>query len=404
MAPIKNTGPRPVSTPDLKVTTKLAEPKVTTKVTKPKTTTKTTSNKKAESSFDKETKKYSAHAEGSYKKDTKYSSGKTTTRDADISNFTDKFGKATDFLTKGLKALGIDKTFEGGFDNIKKDTLFKNDNVSVTAQHGTTGSGSVSINGEGIQAEGKVGAEASVTANAHGEVEGRYGKASYTATGTAEAHATAEGTATIDANGLNATARIGAGASVSVEATGHAETPSITIGGQEFKAQADGHVRATAEVKAEASGTATISRNPPAAILRGEAGASAVAKAEAEATISAGPFSVRASGYASAGAEAKASGVIGFEDGKLKIGGSLGAALGVGLGGSVDVEVDVAAIGEAAVGVAKDVADQNGDGKIGFDDIGAGVQNLAAGASRAAATVSNGIGNAAKSVASFFGW
>ena len=112
----------------------------------------------------------------------------------------------------------MDKTFEGGFDNIKNNTLFKSDNASVTTQHGTTGSGSVAINGEGIQAEGKVGAEASITANAHGEVEGRYGKANYTATATAEAHATAEGTATIDANGLNATARVGVGASVSVEA------------------------------------------------------------------------------------------------------------------------------------------------------------------------------------------
>ena len=34
---------------------------------------------------------------------------------------------------------------------------------------------------------------------------------------------------------------------------------------------------------------------------------------------------MKASGYASAGAEATASGVIGYEDGKLKLGGSLGA-------------------------------------------------------------------------------
>lgn len=380
------------------------QPKVTTRITKPKTTTKTASTKKSESSWDAGSKKYSAHAEGSYKKDTKYSSGKTTTRDADISKYTDKFGKGADLLTKGLKALGIDKTFEGGFDNVKKDTLYKGDTVNVTAKHGTTGSGSVTVNGDGVTAQGKVGAEASVTAKAHGEVTGKYGSANYTATATAQAHATAEGTAKLDSNGLTATAKIGASASVQVSATGHAETPSVTIGGQQFNVAADGKVTAKAEVKAEASGTATITRNPPTAILRGEAGASAVAKAEAEGTISAGPFSVHASGYASAGAEAKASGVIGYEDGKLKIGGSLGAALGVGLGGSVDVEIDVAAIEHAAVGVAKDLADQNHDGKIGLDDVTAGAKNIVSGAAHAAEAVSSGVSNAAKSVAHFFGW
>jgi len=393
MARIGDSGSKPVSIP---------KPKVT--VHKPKTTTKTASTKKSESNWDAGSKKWTAHAEGSYKKDTKYSSSKMTTKDADISKYTDKFGKGADLLTKGLKALGIDKTFEGGFDNIKKDTLYKSDNASVTAKHGTTGNGSVTINGDGIKAEGKVGAEASVTANAHGEVEGKYGKANYTATATAEAHATAEGTATLNSNGLVATAKVGAGASVSVQATGHAETPAITIGGQEFKAQADGKLKATAEVKAEASGTATITRSPPTLMLEGKAGASAVAKAEAEATISAGPFSVHASGYASAGAEATASGVIGYQDGKLKIGGSLGAALGVGLGGKVDIEVDVGAIEKAAVGVAKDLADQNHDGKIGLDDVAAGAKNIASGAAHAAESVASGVGNAAKSVAHFFGW
>jgi hypothetical protein len=82
---------------------------------------------------------------------------------------------------------------------------------------------------------------------------------------------------------------------------------------------------------------------------------------------------VEASGYASAGAEARASGVFGYEDGKLKIGGSLGAALGVGLGGSATVEVDVAQIGE----MARDVADVNDDGKVDLWDGVAAIRKTA---------------------------
>jgi hypothetical protein len=130
------------------------------------------------------------------------------------------------------------------------------------------------------------------------------------------------------------------------------------------------------------------------------------------------------SGYVSAGAEARATGVIGYEDGKLKIGGSIGAALGVGAGGGVTVEVDVRQIGEAAKGLADvdgdgqlglgDVAaaarktvdaartvaraaDVNHDGRLGLDDVGAAASNVA----QRAAEVAHG---AAKKVAGWFGF
>jgi hypothetical protein len=65
----------------------------------------------------------------------------------------------------------------------------------------------------------------------------------------------------------------------------------------------------------------------------------------------------------------EATGIIGYENGELRIGGSAGAALGVGLGGSVQVEVDVKQTGDAAVHTTKaagkavhDAADGNHDG------------------------------------------
>jgi hypothetical protein len=73
--------------------------------------------------------------------------------------------------------------------------------------------------------------------------------------------------------------------------------------------------------------------------------------------------------YGSAGAEARATGIIGYQDGKFKIGGSVGAALGLGAGGGATVEVDVRQIGE----MAKNAADVNNDGKLGLDDAGAAV-------------------------------
>lgn len=176
-------------------------------------------------------------------------------------------------------------------------------------------------------------------------------------------------------------------------------------GGQRFAVNADG-LQASynrealagvyAEAVAEATGTVAIKRNPPTAIARGTAGASAVAKAEAEVKLSAGPFSVVGNAYASAGAEARASGVIGYEDGKLKLGGSVGAALGLGAGAGVTVEVDVRQIGEAAKGLA----DVNHDGKLDYRDVGAAAHKVADVAHHAVDTVHE----SARKVARWFGF
>jgi len=212
-----------------------------------------------------------------------------------------------------------------------------------------------------------------VYAESSGRVSGRYGEASYDARAKAEVKASVDANGRLDLNGLDASVNLRVGASVEAEVTGRAATKSVTISGVEVDASVEGHARASAEAVAEATGTVQITRNPPTAIVKGEAGASAVAKIEGEVRFGAGPFAVAASGYASAGAEARASGVIGYEDGKLKLGGSLGAALGVGLGGSATVEVDVRMMGQ----MAKNAADVNKDGKIDFWDATAAVGKTA---------------------------
>ncbi len=316
-----------------------------------------------------------------------------TERDYDPSKITEKFDKFSGPFGKFWKALGLDERWSSQVspDRMTENTLFQNDHASVGTRVGITGGQSLAINGEGVQAQFNREATAGIYAQSSGAVEGRYGTASYDASAKAEATAYVDARGTIDSNGLDAQVTVGARASVEAEVTGRAQTQSITLGGHELHASVEGHAKVSAEVAAEATGRVQITRDPPRAIAQGEAGVSAVAKAEADITVAAGPFSVRASGYASAGAEARASGIIGFEDGKLKIGGSLGAALGVGLGGSVDVEIDVEQIKDIAVDTAKDIADQNGDGKIGFDDIGAGIRN----ATRVAQNVSGAVRRAA---------
>jgi hypothetical protein len=238
------------------------------------------------------------------------------------------------------------------------------DNSYVGARYGVSGGQSVAFDGKAVDATYNRTATAGVYANASGAVKGRYGEASYEANAKAEATASVDAKAHLDSNGLTAT--VGAKAGVYVEATAHgsARTPGLTFAGTELYAAVDGTVHAAAQVQAEATGNVTITRHPPTAVVSGTAGVSAVAKVEGEIRASAGPFTIVGNAYASAGAEAKATGILGYEDGKLKIGGSIGAALGVGAGAGVTVEIDVGQIGE----MAKNVADVNHDGKLDLGD------------------------------------
>ncbi len=298
-----------------------------------------------------------------------------TETEVDAAKFLEKSDVVTEWVGKIFKGLGLEQQWKSELDAslMKEKMLLQGEHGSVVARYGVSGGQQLTIDGEGIRGSFNRDARAGVYAESHGSVDGKYGTASYDARAAAEAYATVDARGSIDANGLDATVDARVGVSVEAEISGRAQTKSVQIGGVDVNASVEGHARASAEAVAEVNGTVKVTRDPPTAIVRGTAGASAVAKIEGDIHASAGPFSVVASGYVSAGAEARASGVFGYEDGKLKIGGSLGAAFGVGAGGDVQLEIDVAQIGE----MAKGAADLNHDGKLGLDDAMVAVEKTA---------------------------
>jgi hypothetical protein len=297
----------------------------------------------------------------------------------------DRFGRAADWTSRAMRNLGIEQQWQSELspDRMRTTTLAEGRYGSVTSRVGVEGRQSASIGPDGITGEFNRAARASVTAESAGRVEGRYGTAEYNARAHAEAVASIDARGSITPNGIDATITARVGVSAEAEINASARTGSVRVAGVDLSAGIEGRGRVSAEAVAEATGTARITRNPPTAVLEGTAGASAVVKAEGSIRADAGPFSFTASGYASAGAEATASGVLAYENGRLRIGGSVGAALGVGLGGGVAVEVDVAQIGQ----MAHNAADRDGDGQLGLGDVVAGARQAADLAGSAARTV-----------------
>ena len=199
-----------------------------------------------------------------------------------------------------------------------------------------------------------------------GKTKGKYGEAEYEIDANAQIMAGMAGQASISMNGIDANFQAKIGMEATVQMSGKAST-SFNVGGVEVPASVEAKLKATAKATAEANGTVKVTRDPLTAVAEGSVGASAVVKVEGEVTASAGPFSVKAKGYVSAGAEAQASGKIGFEDGKLKLSGSIGAALGIGAGGSVDIEVDLNMLGDMAKQALTNAADKVLD-KLGVKD------------------------------------
>ncbi len=272
------------------------------------------------------------------------------------------------------------------FDDVTTRTRHQKDdgrgNSEFVGTHvGTRGSSSVEFGKSALTGHYTREAVAGAHLSKTGAVTGKHGSAAYQAELKAEAAARFDANGRLDKNGLVATA--GGKANVSVEANVHgvAKTKPVTILGVTTDAGIEATARAVAELNAEASAKAQITRHPPTAILEGKAGASAVAKIEGDIEAHVGPFSVRGAAYGSAGAEATASGIVGYQDGKFTLGGSAGAAFGLGAGGNATVQVDVAMIGQAA----KNAADRNHDGKISISDAGAGAKQAASKVTSAAA-------------------
>lgn len=353
---------------------------VTTVTVDGKTTT--TSNRQQASGSDLQTRSATTYEGGTFRiaDGADYSRGSSWGRstmretEADASRYTNAFDKASPIFGKIWKALGLEAHGESTVpaDQMHTTSLYSSEHGSVQTNLGISGGQSYDVDGDGIRGSFSRQATAGIRADYSNSVEGEYGRASIDAHASAEATAYVDANGSITANGLDAQVRAGVKVSVEAEATARAETNSISIGGVPMNASAELHARAVAEAKAEVTGQATITRDPPTAILQGTAGASAVVRADADITLSAGPFSFTGDAYVSAGAEATASGIIGYQDGHLKIGGSLGAALGVGAGVGGTLDINVGQIADAAKGLA----DLDGDGQLGFGDLVAGAEGL----------------------------
>ncbi|HVG56941.1 MAG TPA: hypothetical protein VNA24_00185, partial [Hyalangium sp.] len=348
---------------------------------------------------------------------------KTTTTEKTVGQSTQDKGftqeNGSDKLSKAQKAgdiagaAGAKTTLAKG--ELSKDLMHENNSVQgdpntfVGNRYGVAGKGEVTVGADGLKAKGNIEAKAGLYAETKtGDIKEGEAGAQGSAAAKVEAAASAKGDVTLNTNGLDANASAKVGVTAEASATGKAQTASVKVAGVDVNASVEGTAKVSATASAEATGKAKITRNPPTAIVEGSAGASAVVKAEGEVTASAGPFSVKANAYASAGAEATAKGAIGYEDGKIKISGSLGAALGVGAGGGATVEVDVKQIGEMAKNTAVKVADADGDGKLSMNDAKTVANNVAETAkntvSNAAESVKNTVSSTANKVKNFFGW
>jgi hypothetical protein len=279
-----------------------------------------------------------------------------------------------------LAGAGPKKVFSQGEiakDKLKENNRVKNDpNTFIGTRHGYAGKHEVALGINGLNASGNIEAKAGAYAETKkGKIDEDKGGKQLNLASKAELKASAEGKAKLDSNGVDASGNAKIGGTVEASATARAQSKSITVAGEKLSVGAEATGKVSASATAEANAKVKITRNPRSAIIEGGLGASAVAKAEAEAKVNAGPFAVKGNVYGSAGAEATAKGSVGYENGKLKINGSLGAAVGLGAGGGVAVEVDVAQIGKMAqntakpyVDKAKKVADVNRDGKIDVRD------------------------------------
>jgi hypothetical protein len=325
-------------------------------------------NTRSQATYQDQTFTWADGADWSRRSSVQRSVMRETAVQRDISPALRRYDRVSGGVGRVFQRLGLEKQWqtELGPQVRNQAVLASGPHGAVVAEAALEGRAGLAVDSQGIRADFNRTARAGVYARSEGQVDGRYGSARYDASSKAEAIATVNGQGRIDANGLDAVVEARVGVTVEVEVNASARTRGIQVGDTELYAEVAGHAKASATLSADASGRVTITRHPPTAVIRGSAGASAVAKAEASVTASAGPFSVSANVYGSAGAEARADGIIGYEDGKFRIGGSLGAAVGLGAGGGATVEVDVGQIKD----MAHDAADLNNDGKLGWADAG----------------------------------
>lgn len=213
-----------------------------------------------------------------------------------------------------------------------------------------TATATASSHASADKSSAKAGAEAGAGAGAQGAV--RLPGVELSADVGAQTAAKLNAQAGAHADSSGASAEAAAEASVGASAAAHG---AAKFGGH-VGAATNGHADAQAGARAAAGGKVSVKLDD----ITVSGGAQALAGASAGAGGSAGLtvggkslFAAKGRIEASAGAGGKIGGEFSFKDGKLVIGGQLGATLGIGGGVDLGLEVDFSAIGDAIAGLFK---------------------------------------------------
>ncbi len=218
------------------------------------------------------------------------------------------------------------------------------------------GRGALTLGADGLTARGDMGFSAGNSLITTGQYQNPWGGADYRLQAGVEVLGEASGQATLNGNGLQATAHGEVGATLAAaEFQGDFRTPGVAIG--DHTVDVNGHVQGEAFIGAKAEGEANVdlTLNPPAAAAEIGGSAFAGARAGIEGTVGIGDFASitgKAEAWAGAGAEGLIN--IGFKDGELQFSIGGGAAVKAGMGFSVAGSINFPAMADAALDALSD--------------------------------------------------
>lgn len=221
--------------------------------------------------------------------------------------------------------------------------------AGAEAEAASRARGQAELGLDGVHAKGSAAARAGASAEVEAGFRNALADGHAKLRANAEVAARADGEAHADLTGVTAKGHAEAGATAEIEFDAEMRTKGVDIGGHRLDVHQEIEAQVEISAQAEADIDIAATYKPPRMLAELEASAFAGVKAGVEGSFGIGDFmtvSGEAAAWAGAGAEAGI--VAGYDDGKLRFGFNLGAAVEVGAGASMAIEIDVAAIADAA--------------------------------------------------------